>query len=144
MLSRAQDFGYVQGTSTELLKAFVFNEPVVVEEPSEEKDGVIATISGVCNPICETCFSILCAEFHSFFHQAITNIGTQAPTAANKPIALNTQHERKGKNEVYVDLIERLTVVFNSKVNNFPLSKVMWCHFSVMSDAYNNACVMIG
>ncbi len=26
-----QDFGYVQGTSTEVLKSYVFNEPIIVK-----------------------------------------------------------------------------------------------------------------
>ena len=30
-----QDFGYVQGSSTELLKTYVFSEPMMVEQPSK-------------------------------------------------------------------------------------------------------------
>jgi hypothetical protein len=44
------------------------------------------------------------------------NGSTQLPNATNRPIFLNTQDERKGANEIYVDLIERLTVLFSAKV----------------------------
>jgi len=43
----------------------------------------------------------------------------QSPNAKNKPISLNAQDERKGKNEIYVDLIERLTVLFSPQVRFF-------------------------
>eukprot|EP00479_Gromia_sphaerica_P010533 TRINITY_DN4879_c0_g1_i1.p1 TRINITY_DN4879_c0_g1~~TRINITY_DN4879_c0_g1_i1.p1 ORF type:complete len:84 (+),score=16.88 TRINITY_DN4879_c0_g1_i1:401-652(+) len=33
LLDEVIDFGYPQGTSTELLKAYVFNEPVVIDTP---------------------------------------------------------------------------------------------------------------
>jgi len=32
LLDEILDFGYVQGTSTELLKAYVFNEPVAIRK----------------------------------------------------------------------------------------------------------------
>jgi len=37
LLDEIIDFGYVQGTSTELLKAYVHNEPVVVEQKKQFK-----------------------------------------------------------------------------------------------------------
>merc|ERR1711871_116296 len=35
LLGEVVDYGYVQGTSSELLKAYVFSEPVMVEAPSK-------------------------------------------------------------------------------------------------------------
>jgi hypothetical protein len=84
----------VQGTSTEQLKAFVFNEPILVEDmlAADEKEGVLSRVGFA------------------------RHNGTQSASATNKPIALNTADERKGRSEIYVDLIERLTVTINTKV----------------------------
>lgn len=84
----------MQGTSTEQLKAFVFNEPILVEDmlAADEKEGVLSRVGFA------------------------RHNGTQSASATNKPIALNTADERKGRSEIYVDLIERLTVTINAKV----------------------------
>jgi len=109
LLDEVLDFGYPQLTSTELLKPFVFNEPVVLDEagePTEEKK--------------PSRFSLPSLELPG----KLSNFGgmmggpvVQAASATNKPIHLNTQEERKGTNEIYVDLIERLTVLFSPTGN---------------------------
>jgi AP-4 complex subunit mu-1 len=93
LLDEVLDYGYVQGTSTEQLKAFVFNEPILVEDmlAADEKEGVLSRVGFA------------------------RHNGTQSASATNKPIALNTADERKGRSEIYVDLIERLTVTINAK-----------------------------
>jgi AP-4 complex subunit mu-1 len=91
LLDEVLDFGYIQGTSTESLKAFVFNEPVLATHDNDSNI-ISSLVSGLTlNPV------------------------TQAPTATNKPIQMSMQYERSGANEIYVDLVERLTVLFNAK-----------------------------
>lgn len=79
------DFGYPQITSTELLKSCIHNEAVMVTAPvSTTTPGTILGMS----------------------------TRSKASSAANVPIALN--RTGKQKNEVYVDIIERLTILFTS------------------------------
>lgn len=94
-----QDYGYVQETATEQLKAFVFNEPILVDDPllEEEKEGVLAKVS----------------QFAS--EQGLV-IGQQAASAVHKPITINATEERKARSEIYIDLIERLTVIIDAQV----------------------------
>ncbi|KAL5474709.1 hypothetical protein EMCRGX_G026694 [Ephydatia muelleri] len=78
LLDEVLDFGYPQGTSTEMLKSYVCNEPC---EVLMEKD------------------------------QSLANKKTLPSTAANKPIALSVDSMRKQKNELFIDVLERLTVL---------------------------------
>lgn len=85
LLEEMLDYGYPQTTSTEMLKVCVHNEAVMVNPPS-------------------TASSML------------ANLGskTKASSAANVPITMANAKGGSGKNEIYVDIIERLTVLFNS------------------------------
>ena len=80
-----QDYGYAQGTSTELLKAHVYNEPIVVE-----------------------------AARSATFKVPTMSAKTTPSSAVHKPISLAGRKGRK--NEIFVDILERLTVLFNSNV----------------------------
>jgi len=82
LLDEILDFGYVQGTSTELLKAYVFNEPVVVQKPKS---------------------TIKIPEL---------NPKTTPSTAVDKPISFKASKGKK--NEIFVDIYERINVTFNS------------------------------
>lgn len=82
LLDEMIDFGYAQGTSTELLKAHVYNEPVVVQEAQ------------------------------SSFKVPAMSSRTTPSSAVHKPISLSARKGRK--NEIFVDILERLTVLFNS------------------------------
>lgn len=81
----SQDYGYAQGTSTELLKAHVYNEPIVVE-----------------------------AARSATFKVPTMSAKTTPSSAVHKPISLAGRKGRK--NEIFVDILERLTVLFNSNV----------------------------
>jgi len=100
LLDEVLDYGYVQETATEQLKAFVFNEPILVDDPllEEEKEGVLAKVS----------------QFAS--EQGLV-IGQQAASAVHKPITINATEERKARSEIYIDLIERLTVIIDAQGN---------------------------
>jgi hypothetical protein len=87
---QALDYGYPQSTSTETLKLYVHNEPVAVESKVSAHGGGM--------------------------------LGTKktiSSAAVHKPISLSTTSSGK-KNEIFVDILERLTVLFNSNVSAPP------------------------
>jgi len=84
LLDEILDFGYVQGTSTELLKAYVFNEPVAIRKPK------------------------------SNFKLPDMNPKTTPSTAVDKPISFKDKKKGSQKNEIFVDIYERVSVTFNS------------------------------
>jgi len=96
ILDEAIDFGYGQTTTTEELKTCVYNDPVAVE-------GVTADIKG---------FRRLSAEEPG----KKSKTRRQAPSSApNKPISLRLKGDKKDrKNEIFIDLLERLTVLFDA------------------------------
>jgi AP-4 complex subunit mu-1 len=79
------DYGYPQVTSTEMLKICVHNEAVMVNPPS--------TASSMLSNLSSK---------------------TRSSTAANVPITMKNAKGGSNKNEIYVDIIERLTVLFNA------------------------------
>eukprot|EP00474_Spongospora_subterranea_P010167 CRZ10625.1 hypothetical protein [Spongospora subterranea] len=85
------DFGYPQDTSTELLKAYVFNEPVVVKR----KDS-----------------SVLSGNILGGFKLPEINPKTIPSNAVDKPITL--AQSSKKVNQIFVDIYERINVTFNS------------------------------
>lgn len=78
LLDEVLDFGYPQGTSTESLKSFVYNEAVWQK----------------------TRMSV--------------NAKTTPSSAVQKPISGVTSLQPTGKNEIFVDILERLTIVFSA------------------------------
>ncbi len=85
LMDETIDYGVPQDTSTELLKQFICNEPVVVQRMAGRRGG----------------------KLNFGFGQKTTH-----PSAVQAPIH---QRSRKGKkNEIFVDILERLTVIFNS------------------------------
>merc|ERR1719223_84447 len=83
LLGEIIDFGYLQNTSTENLKAFVFNEPTVMQS---QKQSSRVSLS--------------------------MNAKTTPSTAVDKPI--NLQNRKGRKNEIFVDIFERVSLTFNS------------------------------
>lgn len=79
------DFGYPQITSTEMLKNFIHNEASPVET-SQVSSSMLMTM----------------------------NSRTKPSSASNIPIGLGMNKGGKNKNEIFVDIIERLAVLFNS------------------------------
>lgn len=80
LLDEVIDFGYAQGTGTEQLKAYVYNEPVAV--PVDESTRHLGD-----------------------------SANTAPSTAADKSVIARQRDPRSQKSEVFVDLIERLTVL---------------------------------
>lgn len=89
LLDEMLDFGFPQETGSESLKQFIYNKPVLTEATAPS--GVLGNL--VSN---------------------LPSLGkTRASKNTNKPLTLDAR-EKTGKNEIYVDLIERITVLFNS------------------------------
>ena len=87
LLDEMIDFGYPQITSTETLKNCVHNEPIVVA-PTSITSNLINTMN---------------------------RDKTKSSTEANKPLAIGAARNSKSqKNEIYVDIIEKLTLLINS------------------------------
>ncbi|RYG49536.1 hypothetical protein EON67_06640, partial [archaeon] len=80
-----QDYGYAQTTSTETLKMYIHNEPVAVDA---SRAG--AGAGGM-----------------------LASKKTISSSAVMKPISLSTASTGH-KNEIFVDILERLTVLFNA------------------------------
>lgn len=88
LLDEALDYGYPQSTSTESLKSFVYNEPVVVD---------------------------LARTSASFKVPSMNQNKTTPSTSVHKPISLGDGKKGgKQRNEIFVDILERLTILFNS------------------------------
>lgn len=79
------DFGYPQITSTEMLKSCVHSEAVMVTTPS----------------ITSSIMSNMTSR-------------TKASASSNIPITMKNVRGGNNKNEIYVDIIERLSVMFNA------------------------------
>eukprot|EP00940_MAST-03C_sp_MAST-3C-sp2_P002332 g2332.t1 len=85
LLDEVLDYGVPQDTSTELLKQFIHNEPVVVQKSRRRKLNIFGS-------------------------------RTTAPSAVQAPVHMGRKNTGK-KNEIFVDILERLTVLFNSSGN---------------------------
>jgi len=85
LIDEILDYGIVQETSSELLKAHVFNEPVEMSK-SKLKNFKVEMGSGKTTP----------------------------STATDKPISFARGSGKKQKNEIFVDIFERITVTFNT------------------------------
>eukprot|EP00511_Aplanochytrium_stocchinoi_P006807 CAMPEP_0204823402 /NCGR_PEP_ID=MMETSP1346-20131115/1442_1 /ASSEMBLY_ACC=CAM_ASM_000771 /TAXON_ID=215587 /ORGANISM="Aplanochytrium stocchinoi, Strain GSBS06" /LENGTH=365 /DNA_ID=CAMNT_0051950013 /DNA_START=384 /DNA_END=1478 /DNA_ORIENTATION=+ len=91
LLDEVLDDGYPQLTSTESLKPFVHNDPVIVDmfKPS------LSSMPGLKLPT----------------FQGQNNIAPS--TSVHKPVTMS-QKEGKHRNEIFVDVLERLTMLFNN------------------------------
>ncbi|GFS44080.1 clathrin adaptor complexes medium subunit family protein [Actinidia rufa] len=89
LLDEVVDFGYVQTTSTEVLKSYVFNEPILV-------DAARLQTLGSAN----------------LFMQGSKRM---PGTAITKSVVANEPGGRK-REEIFVDIIEKISVTFSSSV----------------------------
>lgn len=87
LLDEIIDFGYPQVTNTEQIKSFVFNQPIVVK--SAQGSGSTSSKIFDLNP------------------------KTTPSTSVDKPISLQEKSGKK-KNEIFVDIYERISITFNS------------------------------
>ncbi|XP_068313014.1 AP-4 complex subunit mu-like [Pyrus communis] len=87
LLDEVIDFGFVQTTSTELLKSYIFNEPIVLES----------------------------ARLSSIGPTGLFMQGTKRMpgTAVTKSVVANEPGGRK-REEIFVDIIEKISVTFSS------------------------------
>eukprot|EP00290_Baffinella_frigidus_P014552 CAMPEP_0180148222 /NCGR_PEP_ID=MMETSP0986-20121125/19839_1 /TAXON_ID=697907 /ORGANISM="non described non described, Strain CCMP2293" /LENGTH=475 /DNA_ID=CAMNT_0022094153 /DNA_START=103 /DNA_END=1527 /DNA_ORIENTATION=- len=102
LLDEVFDCGCPQGTSTELLKAYVYNEPVAVGSGSGTAKA--GSSMGMMGEKLDKLSLVLADKVQ------IGEKKTMASAAANKPITVGT--ERKD-NTVFVDVFEKLTVVLD-------------------------------
>eukprot|EP01083_Nonionella_stella_P265284 898803_1 len=106
LLDETLDFGYAQGISTEILKAFVFNEPSL-DKGSGSNKGILG---GFKNKV-------------RISDNVMTrNAKTKSSDAVNRPVSYsrNRKTQKKQRNEIFVDIFERISVTFNS--NGYALS----------------------
>lgn len=87
LLDEVIDFGYVQTTSTEVLKSYIFNEPIVVDS------ALLPTLGPA-----------------SIFMQGTKRM---PGTAVTKSVVANEPGGRK-REEIFVDIIEKISVTFSS------------------------------
>ena len=87
LLDEIIDFGYPQVTNTEQIKSFVFNQPILVKatQGATSSNGKIFDI----------------------------NPKTTPSTSVDKPINFKDKSGKK-KNEIFVDIYERISITFNS------------------------------
>eukprot|EP01083_Nonionella_stella_P120895 362768_1 len=105
LLDEVLDFGYAQGISTEILKAFVFNEPSL-----DAKAGKAGILGGFKNKV-------------RISDNVMTrNAKTKSSDAVNRPVQYSRDRkaQKKQRNEIFVDIFERISVTFNS--NGYALS----------------------
>ena len=107
LLDETLDFGYAQGISTEMLKAFVFNDPV--------QDGSSGGGKGIMGGFQRRIKS-------GGSNVMSRNAKTKSSDAVNRPVSISRDRkaQRKQRNEIFVDIFERISVTFNS--NGFALS----------------------
>lgn len=89
LLDEMLDYGYPQITRTSTLKSCVYNEPIVVES--------IGTTSSMVNP--------KTASANSVHKPVISSVNAQGR---------KTENPANQKNEIFVDILERLNVLFSS------------------------------
>ena len=89
LLDEMMDYGYPQVTETENLKAFVYNEPIVVDQ--------ISNTGSMVNP--------KTASANAVHKPVISSVN-----ANGRKNNLNTNQ----KNEIFVDILERLNIVFSN------------------------------
>ncbi|KJE96759.1 clathrin adaptor complexe medium subunit [Capsaspora owczarzaki ATCC 30864] len=100
LLDEMLDFGYPQGSSTEMLKTFVYNTPIAV--PADPTDMTLGSAGGVLGALSRAAVATSAEQV------------SRPATASNQPIAVSYDQARTRRNEVFVDLIEKLTVLVGS------------------------------
>nr|KAG5700699.1 hypothetical protein BaRGS_029064 [Batillaria attramentaria] len=83
------DLGYVQIASTEKLKPYITSDPVVVERSPAAQEDIATRLFGIENR-------------------------TTPVSTSHKP-AVRTSLDEVKKNEIFVDIVERLTAVTDAK-----------------------------
>ncbi|XP_063786974.1 AP-4 complex subunit mu-1 isoform X2 [Pseudophryne corroboree] len=90
LLDEVLDYGYVQTTSTDMLKNFIQSDPVVSKP-----------------------FSLLDLSSVGLFG-AETQQSKVAPSSASSRPVLSSRHEQGEQNEIFLDVVERMTVAIGA------------------------------
>jgi AP-4 complex subunit mu-1 len=89
LLDEIIDFGYPQLTNTETIKSYVFNQPIIVKNTTSSSSSSSSSKIFDLNP------------------------KTTPSTSVDKPINYKEKGGKK-KNEIFVDIYERISLTFNS------------------------------
>jgi AP-4 complex subunit mu-1 len=95
LLDEALDFGVAQNTRSELLKGYVHSEVVLAK-----RGGAVGELAEKLEDIVSPALAI--------------NKKTKSSSATSRPIAVSFSKDRSQKNELFVDLLERVTVVIGA------------------------------
>ena len=113
LLDEMLDYGVVQSTSTEALKAYVFNEPPPPPTPAGGgalggMAGVMGAAGGLLPPGAAAALGV-----GPLFGQA-AGAGIRAPpSAVQKSVLAADRGSGAQRDEIFVDIIEKLNVTFN-------------------------------
>jgi len=127
LLDETLDNGYPQCTSTDLLMPFVYNEAIPptssLSVPSWAQVSLSTNRINRINRINQSTIESINEQTHShskhaWFTHIQGSLTRQSSIAANRPISLAVGQNSAagGANEVFVDLIESLTVTITSEV----------------------------
>ena len=86
LLDEMLDYGYPQCTTTEGLKNYIHNEPIAV-----------AKVHGSSGKV-----------------PGLSKTKAKHSSAVHKPISVSRKRDKNHRNEIFVDILERLTVTFNN------------------------------
>jgi len=89
LLDEIIDFGYPQVSNTEQIKSFVFNAPILVKSSVPSASAIAGKMFDV-------------------------NPKTTPSTSVDKPINYIEKSGKKQKNEIFVDIYERISITFNT------------------------------
>lgn len=133
-----QDFGYPQTTSTEVLKSYVFNEPIVIDAARLPPLGpaamfmvsfirLILVYSNETNShVIDNDLNLILSSFLHAHNQLLLFLNLQQGskrmpgTAVTKSVVANEPGGRK-REEIFVDIIEKISVTFSSSVSKFSI-----------------------
>jgi AP-4 complex subunit mu-1 len=94
LLDEIIDFGYIINTNTEQVKSYVFNDPVIVKSSAASNNNNKSSSNLVKFPD--------------------LNPKTTPSTSVDKPISYKDSKGKGKKNEIFVDIYERINITFNS------------------------------
>lgn len=123
---------------------YVHNEPIVVAEASSGSGGRLGVRPCSCGCIAAPHPAVFTWFFFSFcsflFHcRQVSSARTTPSSAVHRPISLSNRSGKK--NEIFVDILERLTVLFNSNVRSVVRVSPGRVVFSFFAHAHMNLCL---
>ena len=129
LLDEIIDYGYIQTTTTDYLKSYVFNTPIVYSDKSMTTNALsntVDTISSVTNNVVNNLVNnsnlksiVSSGTSSTATHTNHSNHKTTPSTSVDKPVVNsittnNASVTEQRKNEIYVDIYEKVTAIFNS------------------------------